>query len=44
VPLPAVHQQVTQHDVNMLLNKRPGKLQTKDIKVGCAWPKQTLKP
>jgi hypothetical protein len=25
-------QRITQHDVNMLLNQRPGKLQTKDIK------------
>jgi hypothetical protein len=24
-------QHITQHDVNMLLNQRPGKLQTKDI-------------
>lgn len=23
---------ISQHDVNMLLNQRPGKLQTKDIK------------
>jgi hypothetical protein len=25
-------QHITQHDVNMLLNQRPGKLQIKDIK------------
>lgn len=31
-------QHITQHDVNMLLNQRPGKLQTKDIKVRCAQP------
>lgn len=27
-------QRLTQHDVNLLLNQRPGKLQTKDIKAG----------
>jgi hypothetical protein len=31
-------QRITQHDVNMLLNQRPGKLQTKDIKASSFWP------